>query len=160
IGSTARPLGARFLRRPVEDRIAHRLWQLAPRRVEIELDVTRERREHDLPQISARLSPGENHTLENRDARIAEDELFAHLPPRAESTAFRTGAERRVEREMSRLELGKRDSARRTAVPLGEHLLGAGLRVHDLDDAVRQLECGLDRIGTAAAGLRANQQAT
>ena len=60
----------------VEHRVAHRLREVAPRRVEVELELTRQRRQHDLPQISARLAPRENHALENRDARIAEDELL------------------------------------------------------------------------------------
>src|SRR6185295_2208727 len=116
LGRRARAPAARVLGGAVENRVAHGLGQLTPRRVEVELELPRQRRQHDLPQIPARLSPWQDHSLENRDARVAEDELFAHLSSRAEAAALRARAKRRVEREVPRLELGERDAARRTAV--------------------------------------------
>ena len=57
----------RFALAAVENRVAHALRQIAPRRVEVELELTRQRRQHDLAQIPARLAPRQHHALENRD---------------------------------------------------------------------------------------------
>src|SRR3569833_2187730 len=159
------PLDAFFLRAAfgalvaVEHAVAHGLGQIAPRRVQVELQLPRERRQHDLPQIAARLTPRNDHAFENRDARIAEDELLAHAAGRAESPARRTRAERRVEREVARLELRQRDPARRTPVALGEDLGRYGLRIRDFDDAVGQLQRGIDRIGEPATIFAAHDEA-
>ena len=131
----------------------------APRRVEIELELLGERRENRLAQMSARLAPRENHALENRDARVAEDELFGDFVLHAEAAAARARAEGRVERELPRLELGEREPARRAAVALGEELRRAGVVAHDVDDAVGQAKRRLERIGEPAAILGASDQA-
>src|SRR5256885_11065689 len=61
-------------------------------------------RQNNLSQIPLWLSPGDDHALQDRDARVAEDELLAHSSSRAETAAGGTGAERGVEGEMSRLD--------------------------------------------------------
>jgi hypothetical protein len=63
--------------------IAHFLREIAPRRVEIELVLLGERRQHRLAQVAGRLAPRQDHTLEDRDARVAQDQLLAHFAPRA-----------------------------------------------------------------------------
>ena len=92
---------------------------------------------------------------------IAEHELFAHLVASAQPAARRARTERRVEREVPRLELGHRDAARGTAVALGEQD-GCALRSvvpNDLDEAVGQLERRLQRIVQPTAVLRAHDEA-
>src|SRR3954464_8823827 len=90
--------------------------QLPPRRIEIESELLGESGQNHLLQIAIRLPPREDDTLEDADARIAENDLLAPFSTRAESTTRRTGAERRVEREVARLELRKRDAAFGAAV--------------------------------------------
>src|SRR6185436_5963410 len=94
--------------------------------------------------------PRNDHALENRDARIAEDELLAHATACAEAAAFWTCPERRIEREVARLELGERDAAGGTAVSLGEELDNLSFAVAHLDEPFGELERGLERIGESA----------
>src|SRR6185312_17149254 len=67
----------------VQNHLAHLRRQIAPRRVEIEFVLFGEGGEHRLAQMARRLAPRKNDALEDRDARIAEDELFGHLAARA-----------------------------------------------------------------------------
>src|SRR3954464_9545317 len=133
--------------------------QLSPRRIEIESELLGESGQNHLLQIAIRLSPREDDTLEDADARIAENELLAHFATRAESTTRRTGAERRVEREVARLELRKRDAAFGAAVSFREEVIGAFVRALDLDQAFGELECRLHRIVETAAIFGANYEA-
>src|SRR5450432_3650040 len=130
-----------------------------PRRVEIELELLRQRGEDRLAQMPARLTPREDDALEDRDARVAEDELFGHFVLHAESAAARAGTEGRIERELPRLELGEREPARRAAVALGEELRGAGVVAHNVDDAVGEAERRLERVGQPAPVFCARHQA-
>ena len=113
-------LAAGFPVDAVEEAVAHPLRQVVPRRIQIELELLGEPRQDDASQIPVGFSPRQDDALENRQARVAEDELFAHLVPRAEAAARGARAERRVEREVSRLELRHRDAARRAPVALRE----------------------------------------
>ena len=77
----------------------------------------------------------------------------------AESAAARAGAERRVEGELARLELGQRDAARRDSRSARRRAASRRSScAHDLDDAVGELERRLERIGEAAAIFGANDQ--
>src|SRR5690606_22319525 len=51
-------------RQAVEQRIARLRRDLRPRRVERELEEPRQRGEHDLADVAARLTPGQDHALE------------------------------------------------------------------------------------------------
>ena len=73
---------------------ARRLREPAPRRIQVELELTREGRQHHLAQIAGGLAPREHDALENGKARIAEDERLAHASPCAEATALGDGAAR------------------------------------------------------------------
>src|SRR2546422_7153312 len=86
----------------------------------IELEGAGERRQNHLPHVATRLPPRQDHPLEDGKARVAEDQVGVHLPAGAESGALGASAERRIERELPRLELGEREPARRAGVPLRE----------------------------------------
>jgi hypothetical protein len=55
-----------------QDAIADLAQQLSPRRVEIELELSRQRRQHDPAQITLRLPPWQNDAFEDGDARVAQ----------------------------------------------------------------------------------------
>jgi len=148
--------GLALLRRQaVQQRLLHLGRQLPPPDVELELERLGEPGEDHAPQVAVRLAPGQDDALEDRDRRIAEDELRAHLLPHPEAAARRARAEGRIEREVPRLELGHRGAAGGAAEALGEQPAFGGRAVvpHDLDDAVGQLERGLERVGEASAVL-------
>src|SRR5688500_8683502 len=134
----------------MEDHIAHALRKRAPRGVELEVELLRQRRENPLAEMSTRLTPGKNDAFENGDARVPEDELLAHFSPRAEAAAVGACAVRGVERELTRLQLGKRDAACRAAIPLREQrrmrYAGRPIRLvrDDFGESVRQLQRRLD----------------
>src|SRR5690606_20169684 len=107
-------------------------------------------REDRAAQVSGRLAPGEDHTLEERDDRVANDEFGADLATRPESAAGGAGAEGRVERELPGLELRHAGPAMNAGVTLAEEVtrrVTIPAVMHDLDDTVRGAERGLDRIG-------------
>jgi len=145
-------IGDRLSGRAVEQNLLDRGRQITPRGIEIELVCLGERGQHHFPYISARLTPRQHDTLENRQTVVAQHELGVHLAPRAESRAVGTGTVGRVERELPRLELGQRQPAFGTRIALGEHPgpWAAGL-THDLDHAVGRFQRGLDRVGEPAA---------
>jgi len=112
---------------PIDQWLRHELKDLAYDT--LLAPAARERGEHHFPQIALGLAPGDDDPLEQRDPRVAEDELLAHPPARSQATARGTGAEGRVEGEVARLELGQRDAALGAAVALRE---GVGLGGRDL----------------------------
>src|SRR2546422_8232846 len=96
------------------------LFRSLPGRVEIELEGVGERRQNHLPHVATGLPPRQDHPLEDGKARVAENQIGVHLPAGAESGALGASAERRIERELPRLELGEREPARRAGVALRE----------------------------------------
>ena len=136
---------------------------LAPGRVEVELERLGERREHDLAQVAGRLAPGQDHALEDRDAGIAEHQLGVHLAPGADAVAVGAGAERRVEGELARLELGEREcrtpgrrSARRSVTD--SRSPGSVPYRTTSTTPSASLERGLDRVGEPRAVVGADHQ--
>src|SRR3989449_8190231 len=102
----------RAARRTLQHDLLHRGGQVPPGRVEVELEGARETRQDHFEQVPARLAPGKDHAFENREARVAEEEIGAHFALRAEARALGAGAERRVEGELPRLELGRSEERR------------------------------------------------
>src|SRR5688500_1056801 len=145
---------AELPRRAAPECLLRGLAVRGPRRGGIAAERPGERRAHRPPAVARGLAPGENDPLENRNARVAEDQIGVHFLARAEPMAVGTDAERRVERELARLELGQREPADRTGEPLREeHRFRGGdasartvAMAHDLDDAIGLLEGGLDRV--------------
>src|SRR5262249_35041860 len=79
------PREAEATRRPVQDRTSGILAQLSPGSGKIELEGPGQRRQYHFPEVAARLAPRQNDTLENRNARIADNQLGVHLPPSADT---------------------------------------------------------------------------
>src|SRR4029079_7990078 len=80
--------------RAVEDRLLCLLPVLAPGRVQVELERLCQGRQHHFAEISARLSPREDHPLEDGNAGIAQHQLRVHLAAGTHPVAVGTGAER------------------------------------------------------------------
>src|SRR3954447_2967213 len=144
-------------RSAMEQRLPGRRAVLAPGSCQIELEGFGQRRQHDLSQVAARLAPGEDDAFQDRDARIAQHQLGIHLAPGAHAVAIGAGAERRVERELPRLQLRERQAADRTGKALRKDDGFGGWPVRwtggrrsaisdDLYHAIGCLQRGLDRI--------------
>ena len=77
-----------------------------------------------------------------------------------QTVAHRTGAERIVEREQTRLDLGDGEAGHRTGEPFGKHqgprrrLTLVGGRPFGVGDAVRQAQRGLQAVGVTAFLIR------
>jgi hypothetical protein len=127
-------------------------------RVEVELELPRERREHDLAQVSRWLAPGEHDSFEDRDARVAEHELLADAASRAEPTAGGARAEGRVEGEVARFELGHGDAAHRQPYFSEKVSTVPGVGVEHLDQPLGELERRLDGVGETAAIVGAHDE--
>src|SRR5690606_6465642 len=106
----------------VHDTAAYLLRQLAPRRVRIELIVLGQAGDDGLAQMPGRFTPRQDDTLEQRDDRIPNDECGADLATRAETAASVARAVGRVERELSRLQLGHARAAVNARVALAEQV--------------------------------------
>ena len=146
---------------PLQDHLAHRGGEVLPGRSEVELEGARERRQDHLAEIAARLAPRQDHAFEDREARVAQNEIGVDLAARAEPGTRRAGAERRVERELPRLELRKREAARGAGVALGEDRHAVARRAslsHDLDHTLRRLERRLDRVREPAPVSRPDHE--
>ncbi len=157
------PDGGALAAGSVEDDVAHLRRELAPRRVEVELELLRQRGEDGSAQMSGWLAPRQDHAFQDRDPAIAEDEILAHFHSRSEAAALLTGAERRVERELARLELRKRGTTFRAAVALGKDLaggapfLGVAVEYH-LHEPLGELQRSLDGVGEAPPVVGTNHQ--
>src|SRR6266550_6500728 len=145
--------------RAVEKLLFHVGTELAPGRVEVEPELFGESGENHFLQIPIRLSPRENHALEDADAQIAEYQLFADFATRAKTAARRTSTKRRVEREMTRFQLRKRDAALRTAVFLREEVRAPIVGPLHLDQSFGEFERGFDRIIQTPAIFGADHEA-
>jgi len=133
----------------VEQRVLGGLTVLRPGSIQLELERLGERREHDFSQVSARLAPGQDDSLEDGDARISQDQLGVHLPPSAHTMTIGARAERRIEGELSRLELRQGETADRAGEALGEHdgVPGRLTIISDyFHDPISDLQRGLDRV--------------
>src|SRR5439155_11020115 len=98
-------------RRSLQQHFARGRGQVPPGGVQVELERARQTRKDHLAEVPSRLTPRQHHPLEKRETRIAEHELGVHLAAGAQPGAIRTRAERRVEGELTRLELGQRQPA-------------------------------------------------
>ena len=109
-----------LLARAVKDRVARRLRQLAPRPVEAELVVARERLERLKVIGRARLRPGRDRAALQRGFRVGNDERRIDPELGAEAAADRAGAVGVVEREQPRLDLGDGEARHRAGEFGGE----------------------------------------
>ncbi len=138
--------------------------QVAPRGVEVEPALLAERA-HDADEIvggTAALRPRQDRALAQRLVLVGDDEVGVDTQLGAETGAGRAGTERAVERERTRLD---RVHRQRVVVRAGEPLrvtalerqlvvLVLGALAHDAfddDEAVREAEGRLDRVGEALA---------
>ncbi len=149
---------------PVEEQRAMLRRQVLPGRVEVDV-VLLGQREGDLPVVlRGARRPRCQRALADRERRIGNDELRVDLHLRAEARAALACAVRRVEREDPRLELRHRRAALQAGELLGERQDLRGLLVPlardelDLDDAVRQADRGLDRVGEPLAQVGAHHE--
>ena len=108
VGAQAVVIGeADFLvARAIEDRVAARLRQFAPRPVEAELIVAPKRLQRLQIIGRARLRPGRDRAALEALLRVGHDQRRIDGQVRAQAPADRTGAVRIVEREEPRLDLG------------------------------------------------------
>jgi hypothetical protein len=134
--------------------------ELGPRLVEIDL----ERLGEGLDDVGGPAGVLADVVAPHRDragadalARIGDDQLGVGLQLVAQAVALDAHAERRVERERLRRQLGEADAAGRAGVVLGVHprRLLAGDVDHQLALALAQR--GLDRVGEAAAVIGADR---
>ena len=130
---------------------------------------------------AGRGAEGQQNALQDRDPIASDDEIRVGLPLDPQPIAFRACPVGRVEAELPRLELGNRDPARGTCIPLAEEVgrllfrsplpvrprsravgaraVGAPTAVPvDLGDAVRHAQRGGDRVGQSFAVRRADDQ--
>src|SRR5262249_40678850 len=114
------PLEAALLATPVEDELARRPAELAPRRLQAEATAPGEDGQ-GLPEVD-RLPPrpGRERPSLERLPWVGHDQLGIQLEARAEPPAFRAGAVRVVEGEHAGRDLGERDPATDAGQPLGE----------------------------------------
>src|ERR1700727_1189301 len=92
--------------RAVQDHAPRLIRQFAPGLVEPELVAPPERLERLQVIRRTRLSPGRDRSLTQRELRVGDDERIVDPELRAQAPAYRAGAERIVEREQPRLDLG------------------------------------------------------
>ena len=143
----------------MQNRVAHRLRHVSPRRVEIELELPGERRQHHFPEVALRLTPRDDHALEQRDSRISQDQLFADATSCPQATAGGARAKGRVERKVARLQLRQRDATHRAAISLREELDFLRVDVGDFDESFGQLDRGFDGIHESRTVLRTDHEA-
>ncbi len=131
-----------------QNRVTDRFRQLFPRRVDVELVVTRQRQDqleviHVAPIPAAHRAGGEAQVRMHDDARRIE-----HLRD-AEAVAGSACADRRIEREQARFEFRQRVVADRTREARRECRRRRFVVVHvdEQRDAVAETQCGLERFG-------------
>ena len=125
----------------VQHGVLHVLRQLAPRGLEREAEVAGEAVEQLLVVVEEALAlrrPRDDDALGDAQRVVAEQQLVVDRHARAEAGALRAGAERRVEREGARLDLGELDRvAVRAGQLLAEVLPGVGALAVDVVDLAR-----------------------
>ena len=131
----------------VQQRLLHSRRKFSPGHVQFELELLRQAWQNHAAQIAVGLTPWEHDTFENRDAGIAQHQLGDGRAPRAKSAAGRARAKGRVEREVTRLELGQGDAAVRAAVFFTEELalafIAAGI-ADNFDEPVGETQSRLE----------------
>ena len=146
-------------------RVADVFAQLPPRRLQRELEVAREPVEQLLVVVEEPLAlrgPRDDDALGDAEVVVAEQQVLVDRHARAEAGALGAGAERRVEREGARLDLGELDGV---VVRAGQLLAERAPRLRtlevdevDLDEAVGEPQRGLERVGQPAEDVRAGDQ--
>ncbi len=159
----------------VEDGVLRLLRQILPFGVEVELVVLAERVER-LDVVGARrLGPGRDRTRAQGLVLVRDDEIGVDVLLDPEPAADRAGAERIVEREQPRLDLGDGEARHRAgeflredqplggvvAGPVGLAAAGRRAAVGELDhgEAVGELERGLKRVRQPGRQVRAHHHA-
>ena len=154
----------RALARPVQHGLLVALAELAPRRVDGEAVLLRDRAEHPVEVLAPEPGPRRDRALGDAEVVVGDDQLRIDLEAGAEPVAALAGAVRRVEREVARRELLERQAAVRAGQMLRERehlpvlvvLLLALLRDDlDLGDALGEAQGGLERVGEPALDTRA-----
>ncbi len=148
-----------------QDRVLHLVAQLAPRGVEGEVQVAGEPGKKLLVVLEQALAlgrPRQHDAVGDAEFRVAEEEVGVDGHPGAEAGALGAGAERRVEGERARFDLGQ---LHRVVVRAGEllgvvlpGLVALAVDVVDLDQAVGELERGLQRVGQPAEQFGAGDE--
>src|SRR6266436_7555265 len=77
----------RLSRRPGQDDLFYRCGQRLPRRVQVELERARQARQDHLAYVAARLAPRQDDPFQNRETRVAQHQIGAHLASGPESRA-------------------------------------------------------------------------
>src|SRR6267143_1739074 len=105
------------------------------------------------------MRPRADRTLGKAAPDVVHDEVGIEIELGAEPVAGRAGAERVVEREQPRLDLGDREPGDRTGEFRREDRLPARIGVFGDSNAVGELECRLERIGEAVAEIAVDDDA-
>ncbi len=157
----------------VEDRILRLLRQVLPLCFQREAVMLRQRGERLDVIGRTRLRPGRDGALAQGGVLVRDDQLGVDVLLEAEPAAFRTGAERIVEREQPRLDLRNGEAGHRAGEFFGEdQALGIGiaaavgggarrLAVGEFDhgEAVGELQALLQRIRQPRADVAFHHQA-
>ena len=160
------PLDAHFEVVAAHDGVLHLTGQVAPRRIEREVQVAGEAVEQFLVVLEQPLTlrgPGQHDTLGDAQVGVTEQQVFVDGHAGAEAGALRAGTERGVEREGTRFDFGQ---LHRVVVRAGE-LLGVVLpglvalfiEEVDLYQAIGEFESCFERVGETAEQLGAGDQA-
>ena len=143
----------------VQQLVAETGGQLLPRRLQLHLVLLGDPRE-DLVVVHDRHVSGATpgmYAFAEGERLVGDHEILVEVEDGAETAARRARPERRVEREVARLQLVEGDAAVGAGVLLGEnHGRDALLRVRNAlhhDDAVAGLEAELHGVGEAGGKL-------
>ncbi len=137
----------------VQQRLLRLGGQPFPRGVGPEPDGLRQRLDEAVEVVAhVPAGPRGDRALVQGLGRVGDDELRVDLHPGAEAGAVRAGAPRRVEAERPRLELVEGQVVVQAGQVLGVHPLAVRVVLRQVDeveddDAARQAERGLDRVG-------------
>ena len=131
-----------------EQRVAHGLGQLLPRRFDVEAEVPRERLDQ-LEVVRVATVPAADRAAGQRQARVHDDARGVEEFLQAEPAAGAAGAVRVVERKKPRLELGETVAADRAGEAIREQQrLARGIVVEgEPRGTLRERERGLERFG-------------
>ena len=152
--------GNLFLAAAVENGLLDVRGKLLPRRVDVEA-VVRGQRHEQLEIVCVAPVPAAHRAVGQRQLRVADHARGVEHLGHAQAVAGRAGADRRVEREQPRLQLGQRVVADRAGVARGQQLLGRVGRIHVGQDhqPVAEAQRGLERFGQALLDVFARAEA-